>query len=329
MGRAPCCDKASVKRGPWSPEEDAKLKEYIEKNGTGGNWITLPQKAGLRRCGKSCRLRWLNYLRPNIKHGEFSDVEDRIICSLFASIGSRWSIIAAQLPGRTDNDIKNYWNTHLKTKLKKLHGHEHGHSQDGFSASQSSSASKGQWERRLQTDIHMAKKALCDALSIDKSTNLNDLKPSLNGYSHPRSTSPPAAQSSSTTYASSTENIARLLQNWMKSSPKSSQTSSETTTQNSNNNPSEGTLSATTPEGFDSLFSFHSSNSDASQSVTVDETATNFTHETCLFQDESKPSLENQVPLSLLEKWLFDDSAAAQGHGDLLDMSLGENDEFF
>ncbi|CAL5419875.1 unnamed protein product [Camellia sinensis] len=117
MGRAPCCDKASVKRGPWSPEEDAKLKEYIEKNGTGGNWITLPQKAGLRRCGKSCRLRWLNYLRPNIKHGEFSDVEDRIICSLFASIGSRWSIIAAQLPGRTDNDIKNYWNTKLKKKL--------------------------------------------------------------------------------------------------------------------------------------------------------------------------------------------------------------------
>jgi len=117
MGRAPCCDKANVKKGPWSPEEDAKLKEYIEKYGTGGNWIALPQKAGLRRCGKSCRLRWLNYLRPNIKHGEFSDDEDKIICTLFASIGSRWSIIAAQLPGRTDNDIKNYWNTKLKKKL--------------------------------------------------------------------------------------------------------------------------------------------------------------------------------------------------------------------
>ncbi|XP_057805348.1 transcription factor RAX2-like isoform X2 [Salvia miltiorrhiza] len=117
MGRAPCCDKANVKKGPWSPEEDAKLKEYIEKNGTGGNWIALPHKVGLRRCGKSCRLRWLNYLRPNIKHGEFSDDEDRIICTLFATIGSRWSIIAAQLPGRTDNDIKNYWNTKLKKKL--------------------------------------------------------------------------------------------------------------------------------------------------------------------------------------------------------------------
>ncbi|KAL4576982.1 hypothetical protein LXL04_013083 [Taraxacum kok-saghyz] len=117
MGRAPCCDKDNVKRGPWSPEEDAKLKSFIEKYGTGGNWIALPQKAGLKRCGKSCRLRWLNYLRPNIKHGEFTDDEDKIICSLFASIGSRWSIIAGQLPGRTDNDIKNYWNTKLKKKL--------------------------------------------------------------------------------------------------------------------------------------------------------------------------------------------------------------------
>ncbi|PSR89930.1 Transcription factor like [Actinidia chinensis var. chinensis] len=117
MGRAPCCDKANVKKGPWSPEEDSKLKDFIEKSGTGGNWIALPQKAGLKRCGKSCRLRWLNYLRPNIKHGEFSEEEDRIICTLFATIGSRWSIIAAQLPGRTDNDIKNYWNTKLKKKL--------------------------------------------------------------------------------------------------------------------------------------------------------------------------------------------------------------------
>ncbi|XP_010248310.1 PREDICTED: transcription factor RAX3 [Nelumbo nucifera] len=117
MGRAPCCDKANVKKGPWSPEEDAKLKAYIEEHGTGGNWIALPQKIGLKRCGKSCRLRWLNYLRPNIKHGGFSEEEDNIICSLYISIGSRWSIIAAQLPGRTDNDIKNYWNTRLKKKL--------------------------------------------------------------------------------------------------------------------------------------------------------------------------------------------------------------------
>ncbi|KAL2932541.1 Transcription factor MYB36 [Bienertia sinuspersici] len=131
MGRAPCCDKANVKKGPWSPEEDTKLKAYIEKYGTGGNWIALPQKIGLKRCGKSCRLRWLNYLRPNIKHGGFTEEEDNTILSLYISIGSRWSIIAAQLPGRTDNDIKNYWNTRLK---KKLLGRRKQHQQQKLSA---------------------------------------------------------------------------------------------------------------------------------------------------------------------------------------------------
>ncbi|KAJ8458869.1 hypothetical protein OPV22_031795 [Ensete ventricosum] len=126
MGRAPCCDKANVKKGPWSPDEDALLKSYVEQHGTGGNWIALPQKIGLKRCGKSCRLRWLNYLRPDIKHGGFSEEEDNLICSLYISIGSRWSIIAAHLPGRTDNDIKNYWNTKLKKKLFGKHRTDRG-----------------------------------------------------------------------------------------------------------------------------------------------------------------------------------------------------------
>ncbi|KAF4355536.1 hypothetical protein CsatB_010346 [Cannabis sativa] len=117
MGRAPCCDKTKVKRGPWSPEEDAALKHYMHNNGTGGNWIALPHKAGLNRCGKSCRLRWLNYLRPDIKHGGFTEEEDNVIWTLYSNIGSRWSVIASQLPGRTDNDVKNYWNTKLKKKL--------------------------------------------------------------------------------------------------------------------------------------------------------------------------------------------------------------------
>ncbi|KAI4379937.1 hypothetical protein MLD38_006173 [Melastoma candidum] len=117
MGRAPCCDKNNVKRGPWSPEEDAILKSYVETYGTGGNWISLPKKAGLRRCGKSCRLRWLNYLRPDIKHGGFTEEEDEVIYRLYNEIGTRWSVIASRLPGRTDNDVKNYWNTKLKKKL--------------------------------------------------------------------------------------------------------------------------------------------------------------------------------------------------------------------
>nr|CAB3473926.1 unnamed protein product [Digitaria exilis] len=124
MGRAPCCDKTTVKRGPWSPEEDELLRSYVQNYGTGGNWIALPHKAGLNRCGKSCRLRWLNYLRPDIKHGGYTEQEDRVICSLYNSIGSRWSIIASKLPGRTDNDVKNYWNTKLKKKALAMHHHQ-------------------------------------------------------------------------------------------------------------------------------------------------------------------------------------------------------------
>ncbi|KAG5225480.1 transcription factor RAX [Salix suchowensis] len=92
MGRAPCCDKANVKRGAWSPAEDATLKSYLETHrATGGSWIALPQKAGLERCGKSCRLRWLNYLRPGIKHRGFTEKEDNIICTLASQMGNCWN----------------------------------------------------------------------------------------------------------------------------------------------------------------------------------------------------------------------------------------------
>ncbi|PUZ60390.1 hypothetical protein GQ55_4G121400 [Panicum hallii var. hallii] len=117
MGRPPCCDKANVKKGPWTPEEDAKLLAYTSTHGT-GNWTNVPQRAGLKRCGKSCRLRYTNYLRPNLKHENFTQEEEDLIVTLHAMLGSRWSLIANQLPGRTDNDVKNYWNTKLSKKLR-------------------------------------------------------------------------------------------------------------------------------------------------------------------------------------------------------------------
>ncbi|XP_054775856.1 transcription factor MYB41-like [Prosopis cineraria] len=120
MGRAPCCEESSgVKKGPWTPEEDQKLVEYISKHGH-GSWRTLPKHAGLNRCGKSCRLRWANYLRPDIKRGKFSEEEDRIIINLHSVLGNKWSKIAGHLPGRTDNEIKNYWNTHIRKKLLQM-----------------------------------------------------------------------------------------------------------------------------------------------------------------------------------------------------------------
>lgn len=114
--RKPCCDKQDTNKGAWSKQEDQKLIDYIRKHGE-GCWRTLPQAAGLLRCGKSCRLRWINYLRPDLKRGNFAEDEEDLIIKLHALLGNRWSLIAGRLPGRTDNEVKNYWNSHLRRKL--------------------------------------------------------------------------------------------------------------------------------------------------------------------------------------------------------------------
>ncbi|XP_047339695.1 transcription factor WER-like [Impatiens glandulifera] len=117
MKKVQFCEKTGLKRGKWSLEEDHQLVAYIKNHGI-WNWKEMAKAAGLPRTGKSCRLRWMNYLKPNLKHGNFTKEEDDIIVQMYASMGSKWSRIAARLSGRSDNDVKNHWHTNLRKHNK-------------------------------------------------------------------------------------------------------------------------------------------------------------------------------------------------------------------
>ncbi|KAF0920355.1 hypothetical protein E2562_034818 [Oryza meyeriana var. granulata] len=114
-----CCSekKKKLRKGLWSPEEDERLATHIARFGV-SCWSSVPDLAGLQRCGKSCRLRWMNYLRPDLKRGRFSQQEEELILALHDKLGNSWSQIAARLPGRSDNEIKNFWNARLRKKLR-------------------------------------------------------------------------------------------------------------------------------------------------------------------------------------------------------------------
>ncbi|XP_057472427.1 transcription factor MYB1-like [Actinidia eriantha] len=142
MGRSPCCAKEGLNRGAWTAMEDKILKDYIKVHGE-GKWRNLPKRAGLKRCGKSCRLRWLNYLRPDIKRGNITRDEEDLIIRLHKLLGNRWSLIAGRLPGRTDNEIKNYWNTNIGKKLVQANpGHTPNRKSPGQSKDSQSPATK-------------------------------------------------------------------------------------------------------------------------------------------------------------------------------------------
>ncbi|KAL8197973.1 hypothetical protein R6Q57_030000 [Mikania cordata] len=117
MRQSTCNTSLVLRKGAWTVQEDMLLKSCIQKHGE-GKWHLVPLRAGLNRCRKSCRLRWLNYLRPNIKKGAFGEDEVDLMLRIHRLIGNRWSLIAGRMPGRTANDVKNYWNTHVRSRPK-------------------------------------------------------------------------------------------------------------------------------------------------------------------------------------------------------------------
>ncbi|KAF8011497.1 hypothetical protein BT93_J1949 [Corymbia citriodora subsp. variegata] len=117
MGRSPCCSKVGINKGAWSSQEDEILIYHVKIHGE-GKWRKVAQNAGLNRCAKSCRLRWLNYLRPGIKRGDITKDEEDLVIRIHWLLGNRWALIAGRLPGRTDYEINNYWNANLAKRFK-------------------------------------------------------------------------------------------------------------------------------------------------------------------------------------------------------------------
>ncbi|XP_008790473.1 transcription factor MYB60-like isoform X2 [Phoenix dactylifera] len=295
MGRPPCCDKVGIKKGPWTAEEDIILVSYIQEHGA-GNWRAVPTNTGLLRCSKSCRLRWTNYLRPGIKRGNFTPHEQGIIIHLQALLGNRWAAIASYLPQRTDNDIKNYWNTHLKKKFKKY--------QTAIDSSMISSDSGASCHEQMSKGYSMEGRIRIPGLTASHS-------PTSRFYQSP------------STYTSNTENISRLLEGWMWSLPKSAQDMHQQSTiidsdgneslQGSQAKGDRWSCAAIAKDDHDSLLSFENLSS-----IAWEKSSSSSLHsvlqgtQLAPADAEAKRGVADgaqQPPLSLLEKWLLDDTS--------------------
>uniref|UniRef100_A0A7N0UAR7 Uncharacterized protein n=1 Tax=Kalanchoe fedtschenkoi TaxID=63787 RepID=A0A7N0UAR7_KALFE len=175
-----------LRRGPWTAEEDHTLMSYIAKHGE-GRWNSLARCAGLKRTGKSCRLRWLNYLRPDVRRGNITLEEQLLILELHSRWGNRWSKIAQHLPGRTDNEIKNYWRTRVQKHAKQL--------KCDVNSKQFQDTMRYLWMPRLVERIQAANGAASSA-QINPHNPLNHTLSNLTNpilHHHPDMIMPPAA----------------------------------------------------------------------------------------------------------------------------------------
>ncbi|MQL87301.1 hypothetical protein Taro_019845 [Colocasia esculenta] len=109
--------KQETRKGPWTEQEDLQLACSVRVLGD-RRWDFIAKVSGLNRTGKSCRLRWVNYLHPGLRRGRMTPQEERLVLDLHSRWGNKWSRIARRLPGRTDNEIKNYWRTQMRKKAQ-------------------------------------------------------------------------------------------------------------------------------------------------------------------------------------------------------------------